>query len=117
MVNVGKWAFIIGMILAIAAGFITASWPAIVLAILGLIVGFLNITAKEVLHYLVAVIALLLIGTAGISALAALGGFVETVQMMITNFVVFVSASGLVVAIKVIIALGSTDMVGEEVSK
>jgi hypothetical protein len=111
MVNVGKWAFIVGIVLAIIAGFISASWPAIVLAILGLIVGFLNISAKEVLHYLVAVIALLLIGTAGVSALVSLGGFVETVQMMITNFIVFVSASGLVVAIKVILALGTTETV------
>jgi len=109
MVNVGKWAFLIGVVLAIVAGFITASWPAIVLAILGLIVGFLNISAKEVLHYLVAVIALLVIGTAGIAALESLGGFVETVQLMISNFIVFVAASGLIVAFKTIVALGSNE--------
>lgn len=109
MVHLGKWSFIVGVILAILAGFIDAVWPAVVLAILGLLVGFLNVSAKEILHYLVAVIALLLIGAAGISALTVLGGFVETVQVMIANFIVFVAASGLVVAIKTIAALGGTE--------
>jgi hypothetical protein len=110
MVHIGKWSFIVGVILAILAGFIDAVWPAVVLAILGLIVGFLNVSAKEILHYLVAVIALLLIGAAGISALTVLGGFVDVVQVMIANFIVFVAASGLVVAIKTIAVLGATEM-------
>ena len=114
MVHVGKWSFIIGVILAILAGFIDAVWPAVVLAILGLIVGFLNVSAKEVLHYLVAVIALLLIGTAGIGALTVLGGFVDAVQIMVANFIVFVAASGLVVAIKTIAVLGGTESGKEE---
>lgn len=114
MVHVGKWSFIVGVILAIAAGFINAAWPAVVLAILGLIIGFLNVSAKEILHYLVAVIALLVIGAAGIEALKALGSFVGTIQTMIANFMVFVAASGLVVAIKTIAALGVDEVVERE---
>ena len=110
MVNLGKWAFIIGVILALIAGFITASWPAVVLAILGLIVGLMNVTLKEEIPYLVAVIALLLIGTAGISALPAFGGLTKTAELMVANFIVFVGASGLVVAIKTILVMGQKEL-------
>jgi len=66
---IGFWAFIIGLALAVlfgilsalgmAAGFMTAI--VIILIILGLIVGFLNITAKEIMLFLVAAIALIVI--------------------------------------------------------
>ena len=67
---VGFWAFIVGLIIAVVVGILaalgmaTAIMPAIiiVLIILGLIVGFLNITAKEILLFLVATIALIVVG-------------------------------------------------------
>jgi hypothetical protein len=69
---IGFWAFIVGLIIALVVGIMaglgmataTAIMPAIiiVLIILGLIVGFLNITAKEILLFLVATIALVVVG-------------------------------------------------------
>ena len=68
---VGFWAFIVGLIIAVVVGILAALgivgasiMPAIiiVLIILGLIVGFLNITAKEILLFLVATIALIVVG-------------------------------------------------------
>jgi len=61
---IGFWAFIIGFIIAIIAGI---WWPAesafvIVLIILGLLIGSLNITGKETLIFLVATIALIVVG-------------------------------------------------------
>ena len=61
---IGFWAFIIGLVIAVVAGVL---WPAnatiiIVLIVLGLIIGFLNITAKEMLLFLVATIALIVVG-------------------------------------------------------
>ena len=61
---IGFWAFIIGLALAVVAGIL---WPQnqiviIVLIILGLIIGFLNITAKEILLFLAATIALIVVG-------------------------------------------------------
>ena len=112
MVDVGKWAFLIGILLAVLAGFWTISGVAIILVILGLIVGFLNITAAEVESYLVAVIALLVIGTASLQVLAnagELGATIEVLQTMVTNFISFVAASGLVVAIRVTLSLGDTE--------
>jgi hypothetical protein len=62
--TIGFWAFIIGLIVAVIAGLILPQNAIIivVLIILGLIVGFLNITAKEILLFLVATIALIVVG-------------------------------------------------------
>lgn len=110
MTNVGKWAFIIGLILAILSGFFAVSSLAIVLLILGLIVGFLNISKGEEQPYLIAVIALLVIGVGSMQALAALGVTLsDWVNIMFGNFITFVAASGLVVTIKTIAALGQSE--------
>ncbi len=110
--NVGRWDFLIGIILAVVAGFWVIPGLAIILVILGLIIGFLNITAVEIETYLVAVIALLVIGTAGLQALSGAGelsGAVQVIQTMLRNFISFVAASGLVVAIRAALSLGGAD--------
>lgn len=109
MVNVGKWAFLIGILLAVIAGFWTIPNLTLILVVLGLIVGFLNITAAEVETYLVAVVALLVIGATAIQALSSIGQFVGTIQAMINNVISFVAASGLVVALRAILALGGAE--------
>jgi hypothetical protein len=60
----GFGAFIVGLILAIVAGIL---WPSntniiIALLILGIVIGLLNITAKEFMLFLVAVVALIVVG-------------------------------------------------------
>lgn len=61
---IGFWAFIIGLVIALVAGIVAPanSIVILVLIILGLIIGFLNITAKEMMLFLVAVIALVSVG-------------------------------------------------------
>jgi hypothetical protein len=61
---IGFWAFILGLIIAVICGVILPQNTIIiiVLIILGLIVGFLNITAKEIMLFLVATIALIVVG-------------------------------------------------------
>ena len=95
----GHWALIIGMILAVIAGFTVIPSLPIVLFILGLIVSFLNIKERESTPFLVAVIALLLIGVAGLQ----LGGAV--VASILSNFIAFMAAAGLVVALKQVLAV------------
>ncbi len=58
-------SFFFGYVIAVLAGIL---WPTnepilITLLAMGLLVGFLNITSREVVPYLVAAIALILIGT------------------------------------------------------
>jgi len=61
---IGFWAFIVGLVVAVVAGILMPANTIviIVLIILGLIIGFLNVTAKEILLFLVATIALVVIG-------------------------------------------------------
>jgi hypothetical protein len=99
----GKWAFLIGLIIAVLASFI--GYPtvvALVLFLLGLIVGFLNISEKESHKFLLAAIALLTGGIASMSAVSMLGVVSTYLVAILGSFVAFVSAVALVVAIKVI---------------
>jgi len=97
--QIGGWAFIIGLVIAVLAGLVTvpaylSTW---VLVILGLIVGFLNIGDKETTSFLIAAIALLVVGGAGLGAIPTVGGYLESV---LTFVVVFVAPAAVVVAVK-----------------
>ena len=61
---IGFWAFIVGLIIAVVGGIALPqnAMIIIVLIILGIIVGFLNITSKEIMLFLVATIALVVVG-------------------------------------------------------
>jgi hypothetical protein len=104
MADVGKWTFIAGLVLAVLSGFFGIPFIAIILLILGLIVGFLNISKTEEQFYLIAVIALLVIGVGSMQALSVLNVTLsDWVNTIFANFIAFVGASGLVVAVKAII--------------
>jgi len=101
--KIGRWAFIIALILAILAGLIPSLGvnPAVawVLVILGLIVGFLNVTDKETTAFLVATIALLLsAGTLG----PLLGN--AMVKDVLANIVKVAGPAAFIVAIKALYA-------------
>lgn len=97
---VGRWALIIGIVLAALAGFTEIPSLPVILFVLGLIVGFLNIQEKESTPFLVAVIALMVIGLSGLR----LGSLTPTVISILENFLAFVSAAGLIVALKQVLA-------------
>ena len=98
---VGRWALIIGIILAVLAGFAEIPSLAVVLFILGLIVGFLNIKEKENTPFLIAVVALMIIGVSGLQVVSLMPRAVSILE----NFLVFVSAAALVVALKQVLAV------------
>ena len=62
--KLGFWAFIIGLVLAVIISIMSAAstpmWAVLTLAVLGLIVGLLNVTDKEVQMFLIAAIAFLM---------------------------------------------------------
>ncbi len=100
--TVGSWAFLIGSVVAILAGLIwqaaaTPAWVSWLLVVLGLVVGLLNITAKETTPFLVASIALLLAGTGG--RVAVLGA---VINQILENIVLFVWPAALIVALRAI---------------
>lgn len=100
MEKIGTWAFLLGVLIAIVAGFVPA-WrtPQVVwvLVLLGLIVGLLNIRAKEVQEFLVASIAVLVVASMG--ALPALG---ITLGTILDNIIAFVGPAALIVALKAV---------------
>ena len=104
--KLGHWAFLIGVVLAVIAGFVpqlqtpTVTWA---LVALGFLVGLLNITAKETQEFLVAGIALTIAANSA-SDIISLGLVAATV---LSNIVTFVFPAVLIVAFKTIWALAS----------
>lgn len=103
---IGFWAFIIGLVIAIVGGIV---WPAnqvltIILVILGIIIGLLNITAKEKMLFLVAVIALIVAGNA-FSALTMLG-IGKILGSMLAYVAALMAPAAIIAAIKALWAVG-----------
>ena len=94
----GKWAFLIGVLLAIIIGLFNAvsGTGAIILALIGLIVGLLNVGGEEVMPFLMSGAVLIIASAFG-------GGVMSTIPYAGSIFsallVVFVPAT-IIVAIK-----------------
>ena len=80
---IGKWAFIIGLALAIIAGLIQGIYEIpsllLILVILGLIVGFLNIAERNTVKLLVAIIALISVGSATVLAIPGISTYLNNI--------------------------------------
>lgn len=110
MSKVGPWSFVVGIVVAVLVSLMAAfsdgtvpSWAVILLAIIGLIVGFMNITDAEVHGFLVASIAFLL----SFSSLSAIAGLVPWGGAFSTFFMlmgVFVAPAAAIVAFKELFA-------------
>jgi len=98
--SVGHWSLIGGLVITVLASLMTISNLPLILFVLGIIVGFLNVNDKGSTSFLVAVIALLLIGVAGLQ----LGELTDLIGGMLQNFITFMAAAGLVVAVKQILS-------------
>ena len=117
MQKIGGWAFIVGIVIAVLAGIVPESmvpayWVIVLLAVLGLIVGFLNVTAKESTPFLVAAIALVLsTSTFNAIMMQVLGtGTVTTaIGKMLGNVGIFVAPAAVLVALRAIFALASAE--------
>ncbi len=95
--RIGKWAFIIGLVIAVVAGLLFQPEGVIwVLAILGVLVGFLNVAAEETRGFLLASIALTLSAT----ALNTLPVFGTALSLVLPFVVAFVAGGMIVVALK-----------------
>ena len=100
----GEWAFLIGFVIAIVVSLVSVSdavqgWLVLLLVVLGLIVGFLNVSERESTPFLVAAAALLIAGTTG-GNLAVIPWIGSKLQAIVQNVAVFVTPAAIVVAIK-----------------
>lgn len=96
MDQLGKYAFIVGVVIAVLAAFVTFDWVWILLAVLGLVVGFLNVSAAEGRGFVIAAIGLLM-STTALQGLPAIGELLTTI---LSNLAAFISPALLVVALK-----------------
>jgi len=107
--KVGVWAFIVGVVLALLVGVLANSLAAYTgaistaMVVLGLIVGVLNISDKEVTSFIIAAIGLatgsIAIANLGPLLPGALGNFVTTT---FTVFSVFVAGAVFIPALKAV---------------
>ena len=99
--KVGRWAFIAGLVLAIVAGLfvVDVTWIAWVLAILGLVVGFLNVSTTDPQGFLLPAVAL----TLSVSAVRSLPGVGFVLTNILANAVAFAGAAMIVVAIRALL--------------
>ena len=112
--KLGQWAFIIGVVLAMAIGLFSANMEAstrgtlsLILVLLGLVVGFLNVTEKETVPFLVAAAALMLTATSvatlqSIDLGVGLGNYLAGI---VSQIGVFVAPGAVIVALKAIYSL------------
>ena len=116
--KIGVYAFLLGIIIAIIVGLLatyaatslgatTLGVTTTIVVVLGLIVGFLNISEKQITPFLIAVIALAVSGiAAGTASLGFINNAIPTLGTLVTNVVgnitIFVVPAGIVVALKAI---------------
>ena len=110
--RVGNYSFIIGVIIAIVLGIVSLGaatpWLASLLVVLGLIVGFINVTGTETKEFLLVAAVLIIVTSMG-GASSTLGGVQYIGQYLsgiFTQVLAFVVPATVVVALKDIWRLG-----------
>ena len=97
MALVGKGALVVGLAIAVLGGVgLEQVWFGWVLAVLGLVVGFLNVSDGESQAFLIAAIALI----AAAGALGAIPYIGEIANGVIANLVLLLGGAVLVVSLK-----------------
>ncbi|MFH1211848.1 MAG: hypothetical protein V1659_02865 [Candidatus Woesearchaeota archaeon] len=106
----GAWAFLIGVVLAVVLALILAIfmpnagfpiWAAWVLFIIGLIVGLLNISDREVMPFLTAGLVLVLVSFFG----ASMFQMIPFVSMLLHGMLLLFVPATVIVALKSVFAL------------
>lgn len=103
---IGFWAFVVGFLLAIVAGIF---WPAnqsiiVVLVVLGIIIGALNITSKEFMLFLLATVALVVVGNVFAPLQALRIG--EILGDVLSHIATLVAPAAVIAAVKALWAVG-----------
>jgi len=112
MRQVGSYAFILGLLLAVLLGFMQAPvWALAVLAVLGLAVAVLNIRQTEVRGYLLSNVAVM-IGASTFSSMLtvlatplSLGALAGILQAILGNLVFFVAPGAVLIALSEVYAM------------
>ena len=119
MEKMGEWAFLLFVILAVISGIAigadllsttNAQWITLVMMILGIIVGFITVTEKEVTLFLIAALTLMALSIRGETftnlnlILDPLGSILDAI---VFNITAFVAPAAAILAIKTVYVLAS----------
>ncbi len=103
MEMIGRIAFYIGLVVSVVAGWVQIGENGLItLAVLGLVVGLLNVTGKETGRFLLATLALVVAG------LALKDVFGAVVANILVAYIAFTAAAALVVALKEVYSMQKT---------
>ena len=103
---IGKWAFVIGIIIAVLVGLFAGAISdniALILMVLGLIIGLLNVTSKEATPFLLAGVSLLIATSFGSSAIPS-----AMVKNVLTAIMILVVPAVIVVALREVFAMAKS---------
>jgi len=100
--SIGKIAFLAGLVISVVLAFVSIPYAAIILLVLGLLIGFLNVSAAEATTFLIAAIALLVTNAAAsISGIPFVG---EYLVAILANIGALMTPAVLVVAVKTLLS-------------
>jgi hypothetical protein len=102
----GFIAFMLGLVIAILAGLLAPENPYIVmvLVLLGVLIGFLNITTREILPLLLATIALVVVGDV-FSPIKMLG-IGSILDNMLRLLATLMAPAAVIAAVKALVTIG-----------
>ncbi|MBM3166730.1 MAG: hypothetical protein FJZ83_05790 [Chloroflexi bacterium] len=103
---IGFIAFILGLVIAVVAGIFAPqnSVVILVLVLLGVIIGLLNITSKELIPLLLATIALIVVG--GVFAPITTLGIGKYLDQVLSLVATLVAPAAVIAAVKALWAVG-----------
>lgn len=112
---VGAWAFIVGMITAVILGVFSTipgmAWLLTILVVMGLIVGFFNVSGKETSSYLLAAVSLVIVTAFGGNVIGSIGAGTNlawigiSLQGVLNAMTTFTVPAAIIVALKQIYGL------------
>lgn len=116
--NAGEYAYLLGLAVAVLAGLAvaanalaasTAAWVDLLLVVLGVIVGLMNVSEKESTTFLIAALALVVVGSSGVfmtlnTAVKPLGTLLDAI---VKNFALFAAPAAVIVAVKSVHGMAS----------
>ncbi len=92
----GKWAFLIGFLVAILLGFWENTTGTLIVAIIGIIVGLLNVGHSETAPFLLSGVSLVIVSAFGGDALSA----IPIVSNILASLLVLFVPATIIVAVK-----------------
>lgn len=107
--EIGRWSFILGVLIAIVVGILSSQGESVMLVslliILGFIVGLLNVQLKETTEFLIAGVALVIVSQMAGSVVSSVPIIGPFIQAILASILIFVLPATIMVAVRKIYAL------------